>query len=712
MSSQFLVTLLLGIPTASVAQTKHTPTVLEEMNVKYAAAPQISPDGRFIAYSVQETDWEHDRYVNQIWLIDTRTDTNIQLTRGSQSSDSPSWSPDSRWLAFATDQTATTPIVSGPSSKETAPQGRQIWLISPFGGEAWELTDSRTGIGQFHWSPDAKTIAFTAAAPESNAEKNRTKTYGSFTVVGKDFQQNQLWEVNVAAGSAPTQRVEPKRLLDDLSLSVADFSWSPDSTRIVFTGAANPLLSAFGSDDIYLLDLSKENVVKRIVHLPAPDFSPLFSPDGNEIAFLSWMGQRNYFYENLHIATVELEDVLARPAGSPSAVKDLTADFDENPALLAWGAKGIFFSAYQQSHIDLLLIDPATRKIRPVVAPANAVLEGASFTSKYDKVAFVSEDASHMAEVYTSAVDAYRPRQWTDMTAQVKQWTLGIPEVITWKSEDGLPIEGVLYKPADYNPRRKYPLFVELHGGPADLALPTLSPAEAEYPIQQLLAKGALVLKPNYRNSAGFGERFRALNLDDIGAAEMKDVMSGVDHLIQEGIIDPNRMALLGSSWGGYLASFIVTHTDRFKAASESSGLLDLMTIYANTDNPEFIKEFFHATPWQNPAVYWKNSPVSVVGQTKTPMLLQAGANDPRVPPASAYEFYRALQDSGVEARLIVYPGFGHSANNPKPMYAVIQSNLDWLANKIWQEPISSSSPLWGTGEALPPHSCCSTQPR
>lgn len=327
------------------------------------------------------------------------------------------------------------------------------------------------------------------------------------------------------------------------------------------------------------------------------------------------------------------------------------------------------------------------------------MIEGVSFTRDFKTMAFITEDASHMTELYVSGVASFSPKKLTDVTAQVKECNLGSSEVISWKSQDGAEIEGVLYKPADYDRNRKYPLFVDIHGGPADTSKPTLSPAEYAYPVQLFLAKGALVLKPNYRGSAGYGAAFRRMNVRNLGGGEMWELMSGVDYLIAQGMVDPNRLGAMGSSWGGYISSFLATHTDRFKAISESLGISDTMTDYVNTDITPFFPQYLHATPWDDPDIYAKTSPITTIKQAKTPLLIQQGINDRRVPAPNAYELYRGLQDQGVESRMILYTGFGHGVNEPKAMRAVMQSNLDWFNHYIWKEPIPKDSPISGTSE-------------
>jgi dipeptidyl aminopeptidase/acylaminoacyl peptidase len=305
-----------------------------------------------------------------------------------------------------------------------------------------------------------------------------------------------------------------------------------------------------------------------------------------------------------------------------------------------------------------------------------------------------------MTELFVSAVSPFAPRKLSDITAQVKDWKLGTAEVVSWKSQDGTTIEGILRKPADYDPTKKYPLLVMIHGGPTGTSHPSLSPDRYAYPVQTFLSKGALVLEPNYRGSAGYGAAFRALNVRNLGVGDMWDVMSGVDALIAKGIADPGRLGAMGWSEGGYISAFLTTHTDRFKAISVGAGISDWMTYYVNTDITPFTRQYLHATPWNDPEVYEKTSPITTIQQAKTPTLIQQGSNDKRVPVPDSFELYRGLQDQGVPARLILYTGFGHGVNKPKSQRALLQANLDWFSFYIWNEPIPKDSPLYGSSES------------
>jgi len=292
------------------------------------------------------------------------------------------------------------------------------------------------------------------------------------------------------------------------------------------------------------------------------------------------------------------------------------------------------------------------------------------------------------------------------MTAQVRDWTLGTAEVVSWKSQDGTTIEGILRKPADYDPAKKYPLLVLIHGGPTGVSVPALSPGDtyqreevSYYPVQALLARGALVLQPNYRGSTGYGAAFRALNVRNLGVGDMWDVMSGVDALIARGIVDPEKLGSMGWSQGGYISAFLTTNTDRFRAISVGAGISDWMTYYVSTDITPFTRQYLHATPWDDPAIYAKTSPITTIKKAKTPTLIQLGRADKRVPVPDSFELYRGLQDQHVPARLILYTGFGHGITKPKSNWAILQANLDWFGHYIWDEPFPKDSPIYGSSE-------------
>ena len=308
-------------------------------------------------------------------------------------------------------------------------------------------------------------------------------------------------------------------------------------------------------------------------------------------------------------------------------------------------------------------------------------------------VAYVNGDRAQFPEVFVAPVSTMTGRALTTFSDQLKDWTIGTREMISWKSTDGATIEGVLHKPADFQSGRRYPLLVIIHGGPTGISRPVKVAAGGVYPIEQWLAKGAVILEPNYRGSAGYGEKFRSLNVRNLGVGDAWDVLSGVDYLIAQGIADKDRMGVMGWSQGGYISAFLATHEQQpFKAISVGAGISDWMTYYVNTDIHPFTRQYLKATPWDDPEIYAKTSPITNIKRAKTPTLIQHGELDARVPIPNAYELYQGLQDVGVPVKLIVYKGFGHGLNKPKAARAAQEHNLEWFGKYVWGEGTPTTS--------------------
>ena len=672
------------------------PTLDESLSLMSVRNPQISPDGRRVAYERQQTDWKENAYLTQIFVADASSGGSFQLTRGKKASSGPQWSPDGRWIAFFAERDAVAPAEEAEGGGK--PDPRQIWLISPRGGEAWPLTAHGARIDSFAWSKDGRSIAFTAPVPEAKPRKDRKEKYGDYEVVEGDFDQNQLWTIDVGAAEQDGRPARARRLAPDARRNVTAFDWSPDSTRIAFAATPSPLLSFSGDSDLYLVDRARPEEARAIVTLPGPDERPTFSPDGRELAFETALGEPYHYYANEHVATVRLDEVEKKPARAAADVSDRTASFDEDASLVAWGPEGIYIWGFRRTSSHLLRIPPSGA-LTPVSAPDRLAIGGVTFAKDFKTAAFVLSSDRHLPEIAVSAVDPFQPRTLTDMTAQAAGWTLGPVELVRWNSTDGAEIEGVLHKPADFQAGKRYPLLVVIHGGPTGISRPLMSPGNRYYPVEIFLSKGALVLEPNYRGSAGYGGAFRALNVRNLGVGDMADVMGGVDALITRGLADPQRLGVMGWSQGGYISAFLATHTDRFKAISVGAGISDWMTYYVNTDITPFTRQYLHATPWDDPDVYARTSPITTIRQARTPTLIQHGEADKRVPIPNGYELYRGLRDQNVPARMIVYTGFGHGITKPKSNRAVLQHNLDWFSHYVWGEPLGADSPLRGSGE-------------
>jgi dipeptidyl aminopeptidase/acylaminoacyl peptidase len=658
-------------PSSGAGRGGATPTIDELIGLKRAGSPAISPDGQWVAYTVREANWDDNNYHSEIWLADARSGETRQLTSNTKkSSTAPSWSPDGRTLAFTTDRD----------------DKRQIYVIDPRGGEARKITSIDEGVGGFEWSPDGKSFAFTATDPRTDADKDREKKYGEFDVFGEGYRMSHLWVYDIAGAKA--------RRLTSGAFTVGSFAWSPDSRQIAYDHRVNPANSSGDTADIAVVSVA-DGTSRDLVTQPGSDSGPVWSPDGKTIAFHSAMSKA-YSFLNSAIAVV--------PAAG-GRVDYISTAFDENPSIVDWTKGGLFFSASQKTNAYLFSIDPATKAVRRYAPSDSAqgrssdpfIGSGFSLTPDGQTVAFTAADASTLAEVYVAPVaTTLKARKLTDLTAQTAAWTKSAIDVVSWKSQDGATIEGVLHKPAGFVAGRKYPLLVVIHGGPTGTSRPNAYSSTSIYPIDIWTARGALVLEPNYRGSAGYGEAFRSLNVRNLGVGDAWDVLSGIDFLIASGMADPDRVGAMGWSQGGYISAYLTTHDSaRFKAISVGAGISDWMTYYVNTDITQFTRHYLKATPWDDPEIYAKTSPITYIKNAKTPTLIQHGATDQRVPPPNAYELYRGLQDVGVPSKLVIYKGFegvGHGPSKPKSSRAVMQHNLDWFDKYIFAASLQNTS--------------------
>ena len=647
------------------AQEARVPTFDQIIELKRPGAVAISPDGTRVAFTVNETNWEDNAYETEIFLAPVSGGAPVQLTRAKKSSSSPSWSPDGKWLAFVSDRT----------------DKRQLYLIRPDGGEARALTAVDEGIGSFEWSPDGASIAVTMTDAKPDAHKERDKKYGEFDVVDQDYRMTHLHVITVDPEAG--EPAKPRRLTSG-AFTVGSFDWSPDGKAIAFDHRVDPNLASGGTADISIVNVA-DGSVRKLVAQDGPDNRPVWSPDGTQIAFATAMSNPGFFYTNNKVAVI--------PA-SGGAIKVVSGTFDEQPQIVDWTPSGILFGALEKISSRLYRLDPASGTFVALTPASGAAVGSFSFSRDVSTAAFTSSDAKTFPEVYVASMTALAsPKKLTAFADQIKGWKVGSREMISWKSTDGTTIEGVLHKPADFKPGRAYPLLVVIHGGPTGISRPARVQIGGPYPIEQWLGKGALILEPNYRGSAGYGEKFRALNVRNLGVGDAWDVLSGVDHLIGQGLADKDRIGVMGWSQGGYISAFLATHERQiFKAISVGAGISNWMTYYVNTDIHPFTRQYLKATPWDDPAIYAKTSPMTYIKQAKTPTLIQHGEFDTRVPTPNAYELYQGLQDVGVPVKLIIYKGFGHGLNKPKAARASMEHNWDFFDRYMWNSGVGRTS--------------------
>ena len=662
---------------SGLAAAQHVPTFEEVISLRSIGGVTLSGDGKHIAYTVQTTDWNDNRFDTEIWLSKNGTKP-FQLTNTAKnSSTNAAFSPDGQWIAFLTDR----------GSKN------QIYVMRVEGGEARAVTKEDEGISSFEWHPDGKNFVFLKFEKEDKTKKEREKRYGGFEADDKEYTLSHLWKVDFMPdvkepSELPCYETDeaqkekagcieaPKATrLTEGNFTVTSFILSPDGSKVAFSHQPDPLINSFLKSDVSMVDLNDKKVT-LIVSNPSSDGVEDWSPDSKEILFTSNVNDTtSNFYTNSKLFAINL---------STKAIRELAKNLDEDLGGFSWEATGIYSSVWNKTKRNLYRVDPATGNHAVLVATPEQIY-GFSFSKNGARVAFVGRNGNQLNEVFVTDIASMQPVQITDMTNQTSGWKTAQSEVISWKSKDGAIIEGVLHKPANYDPSVKYPLMVAIHGGPTGIDTPTPVPGGV-YPILQWLDKGCLVLRPNYRGSAGYGEAFRSLNVKNLGVGDMWDVMSGVDYLDKKGMIDKTKMGSMGWSQGGYISAFLTTNTDAFKAISVGAGISNWMTYYVNTDIHPFTRQYLKATPWSDESIYKKTSPMTNINKAKTPTLIQHGEYDKRVPIANAYELLQGLRDKGVPSELIVYKGFGHGITKPKERLAATWHNWQWFNKYVWGE--------------------------
>jgi dipeptidyl aminopeptidase/acylaminoacyl peptidase len=629
------------------------PSSREALSMQRPMDAVISPDGSMVAYVLSRTNWEDNANESDLYLADIASGRNLKLTAGRKSSSSPVWSPDGKRLAF----------LSNRDGKQ------QIYVMPIGGGEAMQLTDHETGVNTIEWTAPNE-IHFAAGEPESAAMKDRKKKYGELTVIEDDYTMTHVWRIKIT--DTPKQKAER---LTEGDFHVSSFALSPDGKSLAIVTKKNPDLSTRGSK-LELVEVATK--AKRTLSESITNFGrALFSPDSKQIAYTT---QGEVEYASYANSYVEVRSI----AGG--AARKVSGDVDEQPVLVEWTSRGIFFTARKKTAMSPYVADPSGGGVRELAIDSDWMLTDVTLSKDLRAAAFIGARANENYEVHVTPVTSWSPKALTQLKQQWASFKPARREVISWKSKDGATIEGILYKPTDFDPKRKYPLLVIIHGGPTGIDVPYITP-DSYYPAEQFVAKGALVLKPNYRGSAGYGAKFRALNVRNLGVGDAWDVLSGIDHLIAQGFVDGGRVGSMGWSQGGYISAFLATaHADRFKALSVGAGISNWVTYYVNTDIHPFTRTYLKATPWDDMEIYRKTSPMTYIKQAKAPVLIQHGDNDKRVPPPNAFELYQGLKDVGVPARLVLYKGFGHGINKPKEAMHVMDENLAWFSRHVFGE--------------------------
>lgn len=631
MSVRWLAAALLAIPAA--AQTAWTPEL--QMRVKLVGDVVPSPDGKMVAWTetraLIDTD-KSEQITEVVWAKADGSDRKL-VGRGA----SISWTPDSRFLLYRS--------------------GRVIWRAGVSGEEPDALLNWQGSLGSYEISPNGKLLAFTGLEPDVEAERAR-KERRDWKVVGQNPRNHALWVMPL--GGRP-QRVS------STTRHAGGFSWSPDSRALAFETRPAPEPNVAAQSDIYEVEIASKDE-RAIAATRASESQPRYSPDGRYLAFVR---------SAIPVQSAGDDHIVLYPRdGKPE--RRLPDTQDRLPRLLGWAGGRLLYQEERGTR-NAIFAMPVDGPPQLVFAPA-AVLSGVHRTGS--GLGFVMESSTEAPEAYVQPIAGGTPQRVSAANADIPRPPLGETKVVWWRSTDNTEIEGLLTLPVGYTKGAKVPLILLLHGGPYGAHSEQFLGRPGLYPLASFSARGFAILRPNPRASTGYGRDFRYMNLKDWGGGDFQDVMSGVDFLIRDGVADPDKLAVMGWSYGGYLTAWTITHTARFKAAAVGAGVENLISQTGNADIRNNKIDAFGA-PWENRAYYLERSPITHVKNVKTPTLILHGEEDERVPVSQGYELYRSLEVLGVESQMVVYPRTPHGPREPKFQLDIMQRHIDWVEKHV-----------------------------
>jgi dipeptidyl aminopeptidase/acylaminoacyl peptidase len=661
-----------GIP--GRAQTRRPMTLLDIAGLPRILGPQLSPDGRALAYMLTSTDWKAGRLIVHLWRQDVGGGAPVQLTF-SEGGDTPvvRWSPDGRTLLFVRDG--------------------QISLLPADGGESRVLTRHVTSVSAApgsapSWTPDGTAVYFVASDPPSSEERERTRVRDDVYRFDENYRHRHLWKIVVSTG-VETQVTTGQA-------SVFEYRLSPDGTRIAVQRAPSPMPADATRGEVWVMDASGENA-RVLTSNTIEEYGLELSPDNSQVLFLADTNGRFEPYYPTTLFVVPTAGGPARPA-----VPDSHYSF-EGGAAWAPDGRSIFANVNMGVHTEMFQIDAGSGRTRQLTDGTHYIPPGWALVARAGKIMFQLDEPTRFGDVWTIPIagDRAMPVRVTGLFEKLeREVALPRQEKVEWKGADGVTVEGVLCYPVDYQAGQRYPLVVQMHGGPMESDKFGGGAGLLMNYVPVLAGKGYAVLRPNYRGSIGYGPAFSRDVVNGYFHNMTSDIMAGVDHLVQKGLADPDRLVAMGWSAGGTLVNKLVTTTDRFKVASAGAGISNWTSLYGQTDNTSFRRTWFGGTPWQKNAridLFWNNSPLKDVANVKTPTLLFAGEGDTRVPMAQSIEMYRALKSNGVPTHLYIAPREGHVWGELRHQLFKANAELEWFEKYargrayVWERPEGSN---------------------
>ncbi len=641
MRSCFASLALLLFPAGAAAEPR--PLRLDDvLALKDVEDPRLSPDGRWVAYTVGAPDARKDRANDDISMAPLDGGEPVTLTRGEKSESSPRFSPDGRWLAFLTDR-------EGDKT--------QVWLLDRRGGEAFRLTDQKGGVSDLAWSPDGTRLALVATDPDPEEPSEKEKEDEDkparpivirrlqFKRDGEGYLRELRKHIHVFDVARRVSTQVTSGPYDD-----SEPAWSPDGRSLAFTSNRTPEPDANENTDIFVV-AATGGEPRRLTTWTGADSAPVFSPDGRRVAYLAGGDPKDLWYGTSHVAVVPVD------GGPPTA---LSATLDRNVLEPRFSADGrwLYFRLEDAGNMHVARVPVAG-------GPVERVLAGERRVSGYDlgphgELVVLESRPQQPPEVFAVDGTALRPLSRVN-DEYLKGIRLGPVERFQARSADGTPIDGFLTRPPDAPGGQRLPAVLLIHGGPVDQYA-----NEFDLEQQLLAAAGYAVIAPNPRGSSGRGTAFARAIWADWGNKDYADVMAAVDHVVAMGVADPDRLGVGGWSYGGILTDYVITRTGRFKAAVSGASEANYLANYGH-DHYQYAWETELGLPWKETARWIRLSPWFQVEKVTTPTLVVCGTEDWNVPVINSEQLYQALRRLGKETELVVYPGRDHGRGGWPP---------------------------------------------
>jgi dipeptidyl aminopeptidase/acylaminoacyl peptidase len=645
-----LTALVLSLLVSPAAAQQRPMTIVDLLNLPSLREPRLSPDGTQILYVRSDADWEKNGTTSHIWRVNSDGTGSVQLTNGEDGESSPRWSPDGTQIAFI--------------AERHEADGREVYLLPNSGGEARVLTSHATSVSDIGWSPDGVWIYFVAEDDTTAEERAREKVKDNVFAFDENWHYRHIWRVSVETG-------DEERITEG-DFTVRGYRLSRDGSLLAHHRAPTPLLDDGQNGEVWLIGVDGNNAEQLTTNGIGEGGAEL-SPDNSQLLFVANSNEDFEFYYN--------DKLFLMPAsgGTPEVVIP-EATYEINGATWSGDGRSIYFVANTGVRMELFEVEVASGRVTQITEGDHSVSGFNYKPSAGGWVVTISEPAN-AGDIWIMDERSREPQRVTHVFDYLAEdFRLPRVEAVRWQGEDGVEVEGLLFYPLDYQEGTRYPLVVQTHGGPASSDRFSFE-GSSDY-VQVLAARGWMVFKPNYRGSTGYGDEFLRDMVGNYFNQAHKDVMTGVDYLIDRGLVDGDRMAKMGWSGGGHMTNKIITYTDRFRAASSGAGAINWISMYGQSDTRIYRTPWFGGTPWQENAPidqYWQDSPLREIAKVTTPTIVLVGQNDARVPMPQSVELYRALKSNGVPTHLYVAPEQGHGWRELQQRLFKANVELDWF---------------------------------